>query len=313
MMKSKRIIKSSLVELREKFQSGLLEKVDFVKQCYALHKRLFEYPEFMRNTDIALIEITDQGVCMITREMGIKMIASPVDQRLVPVDILNFGESERNEIIALKNLIKRNYGDKFTMIDVGANAGWYSINFAKAFPNSRIYSFEPIPNTYSLLLLNIDLNGLTNISTIQSGVSDHEGMATFYYDKQVLANASLANVTEKEDIEELDVPLISLDKYCREKSIEADVLKVDVEGAELFVFKGARQLLSDKHPVVFTEMLRKWASKFDYHPNEIIELFENFGYSCFSLCGNKLVPFDTMTDSTKETNFIFVHKEHHRI
>ena len=309
-MESEKSMKSSLVELRKKFQSGLLEKADFIRQCHAHHAKLFDYPEFMSGTDIASIEITDKGICMTTRDMGIKMIASQVDQRLVPVDILNFGESERNEIMILKNLVKRNYKAKFTMIDIGANVGWYSINFAKSFPKSRIYSFEPIPSTYALLLSNIDMNGLTNITIIQAGVSDHKGVATFYYDPQVSANASLVNLGEKANIEKLDAPLVTLDKYCYQKSIKPDLIKVDVEGAELFVFKGARQLISDNHPIIFVEMLRKWSSKFGYHPNQTIELLKDLGYNCFSLCKDQLIPFDTMTDSTQETNFFFLSKKH---
>lgn len=70
--------------------------------------------------------------------------------------------------------------------------------------------------------------------------------------------------------------------------------------------QGALKTLKQDQPVVFTEMLRKWAAKFNYHPNEVIALFTSLGYECFyaSIDGT-LLDFNEMTDETKETNFFF--------
>jgi hypothetical protein len=62
---------------------------------------------------------------------------------------------------------------------------------------------------------------------------------------------------------------------------------------------------------VFAEMLRKWSEKFNYHPNEIIELFRSIGYGCFHVTNNKLKEIAEMTDETIETNFFFLHLEKH--
>jgi hypothetical protein len=63
--------------------------------------------------------------------------------------------------------------------------------------------------------------------------------------------------------------------------------------------------------MVFTEMLRKWSKRFGYHPNEIIALFQQFGYHCFVLSEGILQPFLEMTEQTVETNFFFLHAERH--
>ncbi|MFH1472021.1 MAG: FkbM family methyltransferase [Nanoarchaeota archaeon] len=306
-------MESNLLEIRAKYLSGILNKVDYAKQCQAHHAQLFDYSEFMKKTDIRSIEITDNGVCMTTREMGIKMMANRIDRGIAPVGILNSLESEENEVKVLKNLLKRNYEGKFVMIDVGANIGWYSMNFAKSFPKSQIYSFEPIPESYANILSNIALNNLTNITTIHSGVSDHEGVETFYYDTELSGNASLTNLSEKKNVSTVNAQLITLDNYCSQKSIKPDFIKVDVEGAELFVFKGARKIISDNHPIVFAEMLRKWSSKFGYHPNQIIALFKELDYKCYTLCKEQLIPLEIMTDSTEEKNFIFLNQKYHKI
>lgn len=93
--------------------------------------------------------------------------------------------------------------------------------------------------------------------------------------------------------------------------LHVDFIKCDVEGAELLAFQGAKETLQRDKPIVFTEMLRKWAAKFNYHPNEIIMLFSTFGYRCFYADGEALKELLVMTDETLETNFFFLHCEKH--
>ncbi|MBV5329624.1 MAG: FkbM family methyltransferase, partial [Chlorobium sp.] len=86
----------------------------------------------------------------------------------------------------------------------------------------------------------------------------------------------------------------------------------DVEGAELFAFQGAMKTLQRDKPIVFTEMLRKWAEKFNYHPNDIITLFSSLEYRCFYADGSNLKELAEMTDDTVETNFFFLHSGKHQ-
>ena len=58
-------------------------------------------------------------------------------------------------------------------------------------------------------------------------------------------------------------------------------------------------------------MLRKWAAKFDYHPNDIINYFIQFGYNCFTANEGKLKIVDKVDDQTIETNFFFLHESKH--
>jgi hypothetical protein len=60
-------------------------------------------------------------------------------------------------------------------------------------------------------------------------------------------------------------------------------------------------------------MLRKWSAKFGYHPNDIINLFKDLNYSCFSLKEDKLSPFFNMNEETIETNFFFLHNDQHAL
>ena len=103
-----------------------------------------------------------------------------------------------------------------------------------------------------------------------------------------------------------------MDTFVKDEKISAlDFVKCDVEGAEYFVYQGGLETLKKFKPIIFSEMLRKWSAKFDYHPNDIINLLKQIGYLCFVIRGRKLEEFTLMDENTLETNFIFLHKEKH--
>jgi hypothetical protein len=102
-----------------------------------------------------------------------------------------------------------------------------------------------------------------------------------------------------------------LDEFIDENPVKIDFIKCDVEGAELLVYQGGLETIKRDNPIIFTEMLRKWSAKFNYHPNQIIDLMAEIGYDCFTVCDHNLSRFSLMDDTTLETNFFFLHREKH--
>lgn len=296
-------------ELKRDLQLDKISKPEYIKKMHRIHERLFEYAEFIKDTDIASIQITDNGVMMTSRKSGIKMLCDEDDERQTPVEILNFGEYETEEMDFILNYIRKNNCKDFTFVDIGGNIGWYSVNIAKAFPDIRIYTFEPIPRTYSYLQENLRLNRIGNVVANNLGIADEDKELTFYYYREGSGNASLSNLSERDDTEKVKVRVTRLDDFVKKNKIPVHFIKCDVEGAELFVFRGAANTLKKYKPVVLTEMLRKWAAKFNYHPNDLILFFRKLGYECFTISGKHLKPFIKMDEYTLETNFIFIHPD----
>jgi FkbM family methyltransferase len=199
-----------------------------------------------------------------------------------------------------------------TVMDIGANFGWYAMNIAKYFPESNVLSFEPIPDTYKFLSANIQLNNIRNIEIFNFGFSDKAGTENLYFDPKLSVNASLANLSDSENAVKVACHFDTLDHFVFSKGLHVDFIKCDVEGAELLVFKGGREVIARDKPVVFSEMLRKWSAKFDYHPNEIIELFDSLGYSCYTIVNEVLSSCSHVDESTVETNFFFLHDTEHK-
>jgi len=298
-----------LQEMRDQHLSGALTKPEYIQKMYQLrHAHLFEYAEYMSQTDVESIEIRDGKVIMASRKYDIRMLCPEGDYRVAPIESLNFLNYEENDV----NMILQLIPEGGVVFDIGANMGWYSLLISRNFKDCQIHAFEPVPGTYSYLEQNIKLNELTNVVSHRFGLSSESKDLTFYFYPEGSGNASSKNLSDRDDVKLISCHVERLDDFVTENDLCVDFIKCDVEGAELFAFQGGLETLRRDKPIVFTEMLRKWAAKFNYHPNEIIALFKTLGYLCFVAKGDGLEEFIEMNEATVETNFFFLHAEKHR-
>ncbi len=178
-------------------------------------------------------------------------------------------------------------------------------------PAGRVIGFEPIANTFKYLSRNVQLNELTNVTLFNIGLSDSERDVEFYYYPSCSGGTSAADILGFADTQRVKCRVRRLDDVRRELGVGADLLKCDVEGAELFVFQGGLECLEQDKPIIFCEMLRKWAAKFGYKPNDIISLLAGLGYQCFEAADGRLRAFPRMEETTVATNFFFLHAGKH--
>ena len=299
----------NIKETKLEFRKGNITKADFINKMHDFHKVLFDYSNSLDKTEIFKIELEDGKVLFTTRPTafhpgGCKFIVDEIDKRVTPLDTFNFDMYEKEDSEMLFKLV--NDGD--TIFDIGANIGWYTNHLAKKLPNSKIYSFEPIPETFKVLKKNTELNKLDNIILNNTALSSKIEKLLFYYSPTATGASSLVNITENENIQKLECETNTLDNFFESNHIDRiDFIKCDVEGAELLVFKGGINIIKKFKPIIFTEMLRKWAAKFDYHPNDIINFFSEIGYDCYYSEKGKLVSINEVKDDTSETNFFFIY------
>ena len=294
--------------VKEDFKGGKLSKPQFIDAMSKQHELLFDYVSLLQTVDISSIEITPDAVVFTTKKDGIKFNCRQADKRAAPFEILNFGEYESEDADLLYQLISNGN----TIFDIGANIGWYSLVFSKKFPESIIHSFEPLPSTYRSLTANLALNKVERVTSNNFGFSNEAKTLKFYSSASTSVSSSSQNITEDENAIETICEVITLDSYVAEKNLAIDIIKCDVEGAELFVYQGGMQTLEKYKPMVFTEMLRKWSAKFGYHPNDIISLFARYGYQCFYNNGNnRLALINEINETTSKTNFFFLHPVKH--
>jgi FkbM family methyltransferase len=299
-------------EKKEEYKKGRIDKHQYMEDMFNVHKHIFEYPFLINNSPIRKIEITKEQVIFTINngEDNIMLCCDGRDAYSLPMVFLNLSETETQEQEMILKLIKP--GD--FVLDIGANIGWYSISILLKNKNGvSVYSFEPIRSSFHYLQQNLKLNNLNSDNAYNIGFSDENKTVQFYFDVEFAMASSMANLREDEDTVTEECTVKRLDDFVSSTpSLERiDFIKCDVEGAELFVFKGAIETIKKDKPIIFTEMLRKWANKFNYHPNQIIYLLKDLGYRCFTIHNGLLKEFFEMDENTVETNFFFLHREKH--
>lgn len=297
----------ALKELKQSYLTNTLSKSRYIDRMHAEHRSLFDYAEYLSDSGIDKIEITAKGVIMTVAESGIKLWVSERDKRIIPIEILNFGAHEAAEWKTISSLLP----EAPSVLDIGANAGWYSIRIARDFSNAEVHAFEPVPRTFEQLVQNLTLNNIDTVRVNAFGLWETEGEMDIYFDPALSGAASARNILETSH-PATRCRFTTLDGYRKSLDRPVDFIKCDVEGGELFVFKGGLETLENDKPMVFAELLRKWAAKFDYHPQEVIRLFRALGYGCYEIAGGRLSPAVEIDDNTTSTNFFFFHNKAHR-
>ncbi|ABA23290.1 Methyltransferase FkbM [Trichormus variabilis ATCC 29413] len=131
------------------------------------------------------------------------------------------------------------------VIDVGANIGQTVYEVLRYFPQSRIYCFEPVPSTFNRL--NEEVGVFSNVYPYNMALGDKPSTLSMIAEPFAQKNTLVFDVekTKNNNIEVVDVKVDTLDQFCLTNNIDKiSLLKVDTEGYEMKVLKGAEQLLS---------------------------------------------------------------------
>jgi FkbM family methyltransferase len=186
---------------------------------------------------------------------------------------------------------------EFSIIDVGANIGFLSLNFAHACPKGRIYSFEPDSETFISLRHNVQLTQASNITLFNKAVGAAPGTAHLY---KIYSNNPGANriLKEKPEIEAASetIEIVTLDSLKAQGLIDkVELIKIDVEGFESFVLEGARSLINEWKPILFVELAEINLRQQNCTALSLIQLIEDLGYNV--LDARVMKPVDrTVTD-----------------
>lgn len=166
-------------------------------------------------------------------------------------------------------------GDLFA--DVGANVGSYSI-LACAVAGARGVAFEPIPSTYHRLVENIRLNHLEEcVSCIDKGVGSEPSKLTFTSDGDTI-NHALANGELCDNAVNVDVT--TLDEHLHAST--PSLIKIDVEGFETPVLKGAKRVLADVTLNAVIMELNGSGDRYGFREGDIIDLMMSNGFRTYA-------------------------------
>jgi FkbM family methyltransferase len=170
--------------------------------------------------------------------------------------------------------------DGAVVYDVGAHIGFFTMIASKS--GARVIAFEANPANVDLLRVNVQENGFRDVTINAMAVSDHSGTLTFATYGYSLVG-SIAEVHSAADAILIEVPCVSLDDFVRDGSSPAPtVVKLDVEGAEGLVIRGALQVLRNHRPVLIVEMHSEEQRRI------VFEATSPIGYQWRRLNGSKI-------------------------
>ncbi len=297
--------------LRVAYADGAIERGDFWQKMRDRHCGLLDYSELLAGSDVEEIAITCGGL-IVKLSSGLRFRWNPENLR-EPVSVaVNHGSYEA----AAESVLERCARGTALIVDAGANIGWYAVRLCTAAgPDGRLVAFEPIPETAATLEANIALNDLgERIRIVRAGLSEVPGEATIYLPQATgHVGASLQNLHPHETSRTLRIPLTTLDReFGGNASDRIGLIKCDVEGAELLVLRGGKDVIARDRPILFLEMLRKWSARFDYRPDDVIAWTAALGYACYAVGEERLRRCTGVDEDTVETNYLFLQPERDR-
>lgn len=178
-----------------------------------------------------------------------------------------------------------------TVLDVGANAGFFSLLCASLVgPPGRVIAFEPIPSVQANLMANIAQNDFRQIEVIPKVVSDMAGTLTIYEGPEGHKGiSSLRSLNSTSDT--LTIEAIALDDITPEIG-KVNCIKIDVEGAEMRVLFGMEKLVERDRPTLIIEFTDAYLQSFGHSVSQMMEWLLVRRYELYRIEEEGLIPLD---------------------
>ena len=171
------------------------------------------------------------------------------------------------------------------IFDIGANRGDTAIKYSNLFPKATIFAFEPFEETFKKLKDNV--KDYPNINIYNFAISDKIGETFFYSNKNEDTNSILPSskigLSSDEQVKTIGQTIINtdtIDAFCLSHKIDKiDILKMDIQGAELMALTGAKKILAEKKiDLIYTETYfrRQYNTQPLFH--EISKFLADYGY-----------------------------------
>lgn len=187
----------------------------------------------------------------------------------------------------LVTLIKRYIDPKKDVLDVGANVGFHSVLFSKLINNNcKVLSFEPTPTALHYLNNNLKRNEcLEKVIVYQGIATNKEGSYILNVIDGLEEYSSIGKLshpyTRNRESRSLSVKGNTIDNLVKEYKLSPGFIKIDTEGAESFVFKGATETISKYKPVIISELSEKLLREQGQTCSEIFNQLKDADYQIF--------------------------------
>ncbi len=186
--------------------------------------------------------------------------------------------------IATEKILARTLKADSCCVDVGAHKGEILDRFLVRAPQGHHSGFEPIPAMYTMLV-----HKYQNKAQIYPfALSSESGTTTFNIVLDDMAYSGLKQrqyKTSNPKIEQIEVQVRKMDEVLSGRSYKIDLIKIDVEGGELAVMKGAQDILTKDRPLLIFECGKGASEFYGTKPEDVYGFLQNLGFAIFTLDG----------------------------
>lgn len=192
------------------------------------------------------------------------------------------GYHSRNELALLHKLLK----PTMVFADVGANVGEFTVYAAKRLSSGKVLAFEPIEFIYETLADNVYRNAFDNVMLFNFGLFDKAGQSEMFGSPDALKQTFLEGwgtaFKDPDLIHAGQSTMAVFDDLVKELHLKRlDIMKIDVEGAELNVLHGSKNSLEKFHPILIMEINEFTFHRAGYSSKHIFDFLSTLGYAYY--------------------------------
>jgi len=205
---------------------------------------------------------------------------------LITRQLTEYSAHTRNELAMLNSFIKK--GD--TIIDVGGHIGTYSIPFAKKIGKlGRVFTFEGNPNNFALLEKNITINGMRSIIQAFNAVVSQDEASKFEMELPDGGNSGMYYFSSVVRTIAKKTPVINIDNWFNglSKKPKVNLIKIDVEGAEVEILRSCEKLIKKFKPILYIEISQEALKRFDHSIDDLHQILSKEGYQYYKNIGER--------------------------
>ena len=257
-------------------------------------------------------------VCFLVAKNGEGLVDIPLNSKLLVSEkdtglglfLRTKGEFEPIQTKLFLELIKPGN----TFLDLGANIGYYSVLTSKVVgQNGKVFAFEPDPQNLNFLKKNVALNQANNVQIVEAAVGKTIRKQEL---RQDLSNPGESTLAQTKNGSKVKVKVTTLDKFLNQAQIKkTDVVKIDIEGAEIDALKGGQKFLQKaKNIKLFIECNQEALKQFNYRPTDLIKKLKEYGFEIKTIINEfekKTYPFSLteLENNLKRVSFVSLYAE----
>jgi FkbM family methyltransferase len=172
--------------------------------------------------------------------------------------------------------------------DIGGHIGYYSCIAAAVNRNAQVFCFEMSHNLLPLIEANLVENHFDNVTIVHAAVAEQTKLVSYEADSLRGSLAmDISTPPNKETVKRAYIETVTLDDFFTALGLMPDLMKIDVQGAEMDVLRGGRKVIGKQHPTIFLELHPTHLVNFGSTVDDVLNFLKSYDYSLYKFSDHR--------------------------